>query len=222
MPRQIDHREQHVAQFVGKPALVRERQFGAEFADFLGDLVEYRFRRAPVKSHAGGPLLQLFGAGQGGERQGHAIEHTCRLILRGFFGALRRLDSLPVVVDRRDAAGKLLFEDMRVTPYHLGDDGFGNRIERKRADFFAHACVENHLEQEVAQLVLKRLHVLALDGIGDFIGFLDGIGRYGCEVLGEVPWAAALRIPQPRHHGEQAVYRPGRLKGGVIEHRTYF
>ena len=42
------------------------------------------------------------------------------------------------------------------------------------------------------------------DGIGDFIGFLDGVARNGREILFEVPRTARAGRSQRRHDFEQA------------------
>ena len=39
-----------------------------------------------------------------------------------------------------------------------------------------HLRVKNHLEKQVAQLIFQIMHVHAFDRVGDFIGFLDGVG----------------------------------------------
>jgi hypothetical protein len=51
----------------------------------------------------------------------------------------------------------------------------------------------------VAEFGFELSHVTALDRVGYFVGFLDGVRRDGGEALGEVPFAAGLRIAQPRH-----------------------
>ena len=49
--------------------------------------------------------------------------------------------------------------------------------------FLSHLRVEHDLELEIAELVGERVHVVARDGVGDLIGFLDGVGRDGGETL---------------------------------------
>ena len=90
-------------------------------------------------------------------------------------------------VDARSVA-----EHMRMPPHHLAADGSHHVAEIEQAAFLGHAGVEHHLEQQVAQLVLQAVPVLFLDGAGDFVGFLDGVGRDGGEGLLDIPWAAAL------------------------------
>ncbi len=72
------------------------------------------------------------------------------------------------------------------------------------AGFLGHAGVEDHLEQQVSQFIPQILQVAALNGIGDLIGFFDRVGRYGAEVLLDIPGAAGLRVPEASHDREKA------------------
>ncbi len=64
--------------------------------------------------------------------------------------------------------------------------------------------MEHHLQQQVAEFVAQVVEVAAVDRVGDFVGFLDGVRRDGGEALLQVPGAAALWIAQPRHDRQQA------------------
>jgi hypothetical protein len=97
------------------------------------------------------------------------------------------------------------------TAHHLVDDAPGHVVEGEAAGFLGHARMEHHLEQEIAELVLQRGHVVALDGLGHLVGFLDGVGRDGAEALLDVPGAAARRIAQPRHDAQE-VFDGGGLR----------
>jgi len=59
------------------------------------------------------------------------------------------------------------------------------------------------LQQQIAQLLLECAHVAPLDGVGDLVGFLDGVGGDGLEILLQVPRAARPRRPERRHHGQK-------------------
>src|SRR5690348_14672521 len=72
-------------------------------------------------------------------------------------------------------------------------------LERERAGFLGHLRVEDDLELEVAKLVGERVHVVASNRIGDFVGFLDRVGSNGRERLRAVPFATAHGIAQPAH-----------------------
>jgi hypothetical protein len=73
------------------------------------------------------------------------------------------------------------------------------------SEFLGHLGVEDDLELEIAELVLKRIHVTSVDCIGDFVRFLDRIGRDGGERLLQVPFATALRIAEPPHGRDKPV-----------------
>ena len=98
---------------------------------------------------------------------------------------------LPGFVLGRDRGDLGVAEHMRVAAHHLVGDRLGDAVEIEQPGFLGHARVKDDLEQQVAQLVLKRRHVAALDRVGDLVGFLDRIGRDGREILLEVPRAAA-------------------------------
>ena len=62
----------------------------------------------------------------------------------------------------------------------------------------------DHLQQEIAKLVTEIVEIAACDGIRDLVGFLDGVGRNGREILFEIPGTAAAGRSQRRHDLEQA------------------
>jgi hypothetical protein len=64
--------------------------------------------------------------------------------------------------------------------------------------------VINYLQQEIAEFATEIVEIAARDGIGDLIGFLDGIGRNGCKILLEVLGATGAGRSQRRHDFEQA------------------
>ncbi len=95
-------------------------------------------------------------------------------------------------------------EDVRVPSHHFVGNSARDIVEIEVAGFLGHARVEHDLQEQIAELVLERLGLAALGGLGDFVGFLDGVGRDGGETLLEVPGTSALGIAQPRHDIEQA------------------
>ena len=90
-------------------------------------------------------------------------------------------------------------EDVRVAALHLVADAADHILERELAGFLGHLRVEHDLELEIAELVGERVHVIARDRVGDFIGFLDRVGRDGGEGLLTIPFAAVHRIAKPAH-----------------------
>ena len=69
--------------------------------------------------------------------------------------------------------------------------------EREHVCFFRHPCMEDHLQQQVAELVLQVVHVAAVDRVGDFVGFFDRVRRDAREILREIPRAATVGRAQP-------------------------
>ncbi len=93
---------------------------------------------------------------------------------------------------------------MRMPSDHLARDGLDHVAERECILFFRHAGVKHHLQQEIAEFVTQIVEVAARDGVGDFKGFLDGVGCDTRKILFEIPRATAAGRPQRRHDLEQA------------------
>ena len=66
---------------------------------------------------------------------------------------------------------------------HLGGDGGNDIAEIERAALLCHSRVEHDLQQQIAELVAQIVEIVALDCVRHLIGFLDGVGRDGGEVL---------------------------------------
>jgi hypothetical protein len=98
-------------------------------------------------------------------------------------------------------------EDMRMAALHLVGDAIENILKREQAGFLGHLRVEDDLELQIAEFVGKRVHVVARNRVGDFVGFLDRIGRDRVECLDRVPFASANRIAQPAHDLAKAFKR---------------
>ena len=143
----------------------------------------------PVEAGAGGPPLQLGGAFQGGKRQGNTGQSAGIERFLSFLG-LQFFPTWAVLG---------IAEDMRVAALELVGDAAHDVVEREMAGFSRHLRVEYDLELEIAELVGQRVHVAAIDGVGDLIGFLDGVGRDGREILLAIPFAAGLGVAQPPH-----------------------
>ena len=149
---------------------------------------------APVEADTAGALLDLLGPGEGGEVEWHVIEGARRHGGRRPERALLGLDGFP-----RDDLGLGVAtlgaaEDMGVPGDHLVREAVGDSVEVECALLLGHPGMEHDLEEEVAQLFAKRAKIVARDGVGDLIGFLDRVRRDRREVLLDVPGTAALRI----------------------------
>jgi hypothetical protein len=94
-------------------------------------------------------------------------------------------------------------EYVRVPTNHLVGDRAGYLREAEPAGFFGHARVVDDLEQQIAQFVRQCREVVARDGVGNFIRFLDGVRRDAVEGLQRIPGTAMIRVTQRRHDVEQ-------------------
>ena len=87
----------------------------------------------------------------------------------------------------------------------------GDRIDHigklKGALLLGHAGVIDHLQQQVAELILQSGHVLPFNGINNLVGLFDGIGGNGRKGLREVPGTTRVWGAQGRHNGEQVGQR---------------
>ena len=98
-------------------------------------------------------------------------------------------------------------ENMRMATDHLLDQAARHGSEIETALLFRQTAVENHLEQQVSQLLAKRGCVPPGDGIRYLVRFLERVRRDGVEGLLAIPRATALRRPQLRHQGDHAPER---------------
>ena len=203
--------EQHVADLVLQPFArlhIRRRggnrvEFGTHFLDFLVQFFQHRRGPRPVEADLGGLVLQLhrplpFRQATGNPRQ-------CGVVLLTLGATLEALACLPIGQLRFGILEARITEHMRMAALHLVADRRGHVGKGKRARFLGHARVEHHLQQQIAQLVLEVDHVATIDGIGDFVGFLDGVRGDGRECLPGVPRAAVNGIAQPGHDRQQII-----------------
>ena len=96
----------------------------------------------------------------------------------------------------------LIAEHVRMSPGQFAADGFDDVCKRKFAGFFGETAVEHHLKQQIAELRPQLRQILALNGIGDFIRFLNRVGSHTSKRLGQIPGAAAIRVSQRGHYFE--------------------
>ena len=87
---------------------------------------------------------------------------------------------------------------------HLVGDVFGDRGKIKVAVLRAHLGVVDHLEEEIAQFPFEVVHVSLFDGIGDFIGFFNGVGHDRGIGLFNIPRATCFGITQAGHDFKKA------------------
>src|SRR5690348_13154190 len=99
MPREIDGREEKVADFGACVRGVSFVECGLDLVRLLTDLGEHGARIVPVEADIAGLVLQLERAGEGGKGGWHPRQRT-RPRLLAAFGALLGLDPLPQALHR--------------------------------------------------------------------------------------------------------------------------
>jgi len=128
-------------------------------------------------------------------------------------GALLRLDLFPAQLDLFLAQSRQVQrcieiaggKNMGVTTNQLAGDAVDHAVEFEAPFFPGQLAVIDHLEQQVAQLTLQVLEVAALDGVGDFVSLLQGVGDNRRVGLLDVPGTAVLRVAQTGHEVEQVL-----------------
>src|SRR5438477_12302093 len=73
----------------------------------------------------------------------------------------------------------------------LAVDGFERIGNIETAFFGGHLCEENGLEQKMAEFLGQPIPIAGIDGVEDFVGFLQEIGLDCVEIRFAVPRAAA-------------------------------
>ena len=199
--------------FVLLRALVR--YLLVKFGQLLIDLRQNFRQSLPVEPNSGRLLLESAGGEQGGEVPRQSVEdgRPSRVAL---LGELRRF---PVGSHRVRCRCYLVTEDMRVTTPELRVDSVDDRSQVESILLFRHPSYEHDEEQQVAQLLFKRVLIVLLDGVNDFISLFQRIGRDGVKILLQVPWTACLWLTELRHNFQQAF---NRCRRGVVNcHETY-
>jgi hypothetical protein len=96
-----------------------------------------------------------------------------------------------------------------MTPDQFPGHCFNNIAEVELSFFLSHAGVIDSLKKQIAQFELEFIHVATIDGVSDFIGFLDRKGRDRFEVLLKIPRATGYRRAQGNHDFK----KPGDITG---------
>ncbi len=208
MPGQIRHHEQQIAQFVSHGVAVALRQGIAHFGQFFIQLVQHRRQVRPVETDPRRALLQLLRALECRQGQRHTGQHTALRRPVGAFGSLGRFPggrALGIRVEHRTR------EHVRVATQQLVADAGRDVLEIEQAGLLRHLRVEHHLQQQVAKFQAQIVEVLARDGVGHLVSFLQRVRRDAGEILAQIPGTAFLRVTQAGHEFEQTA---GVLHGG--------
>src|SRR5215472_18843770 len=65
--------------------------------------------------------------------------------------------------------------------------------------------MKDDLKKQIAEFVFQSRRIASSDRVSDLIGFLNRVRRNRGKILPAIPWAAMLRVAQPRHDREEAV-----------------
>jgi hypothetical protein len=124
------------------------------------------------------------GADQSGETFGDSFQKgLCGV---PFFGAL---DFVPADQDFIGVCAVIRTENVRVSADEFFADFVGNGIEIEPVLFFGDLRMENDLEQKVAEFFAEIGIVLKVDGVDDFVSFLQKTGSERFMGLFAVPRA---------------------------------
>src|SRR4051794_6624528 len=168
----------------------------------VADLVGLRRRR--LEAAAAGAGDEFGRERQGRLRQGHAVDGG---------GAALLLDLLPLprLVELLGRTRVRAGEDVRVAADQLLDEVTGHLVDAERlagGPLLGDPGVEEHLEQQVSELLAQQGEIAGLDRFDDLVGLLEEVPRERLVRLRGVPRAAAGR-PEAVHHLGGALQRRG-------------
>ncbi len=114
----------------------------------------------------------------------YIVEQRQLLGRRRFLSSFLSFYFLPALLDlffaqARDIHGRVQItgrEHMGMATDQLAGDAVDHAGKFEAIFFPGQLAVVHHLKQQVAQLALQVIEVAALDGIGHFVGFFQGMG----------------------------------------------
>ena len=96
----------------------------------------------------------------------------------------------------------VLLEDVRVSSHQLVDNRPKRVVDREQPSIGRDLGEKHPFENVVADLLAQVVHIPALDGVDDFVRFLEHEARQRFERLFPIP-RAAVRRAQRAHDGHQ-------------------
>ena len=207
--RQIDHREQQVADLAGGLGTARRRR--ARPRSRRSPRGSWRAPRADrsSRSRPWTPSACSFSArisaGRPAGTPSSAPRHSGvdARAAGSALGLLLGLDLVPQAFGRPGVSSPASPKTCGWRRISLSVIACDHVAEVEGAWLLRHAGVKDDLQQEVAELVAQVVEIAARDGVGDLVGFLDRVGRDGREILLEVPRAAGSGRAQRRHDLDQ-------------------
>jgi hypothetical protein len=172
-----------------------------KFPEFFVELVPNARNIGPFETDFSGALGNSHSALKGRENTGIPIEFLANWTegTTGFLGFglfFGSLNLVPVADDFGGVADLNVPEDMGVAANQFGVDARCDIPEVKLSGFLGDLGLEDHLEQQVAELLDDRLGLALAQGIDGFVGFFKDVGNEALGSLGEVPGAALGGVAQ--------------------------
>lgn len=163
-------------------------------------------RRRRRRGRRAGPGQDLLRAGERPLRVRDALEHRRALLLR-------LLDRVPLPVQ----VGRVgVREHVRVAPHELRREVGGDVVDGERVRLLARdARVEQHLQEQVAELLAHPGAVVGLDGVGELVRLLEEVPHERDVRLLAVPRAPARGV-EAVHDGDHVAQRVGRGVGRAV------
>src|ERR1700721_569768 len=128
---------------------------------------------------------------------------------------LNSFDLLPVAQDRIGVGSLHACKDMGMAANELCVEIGRYIVDSEVACFGGHLRVEEHLQQEIAELILQIGPRAALNGVEDLVGLLQGVAFDGVEGLFAIPGTALWRAKTTHNrNGFRQRFRVGSSGGG--------
>ena len=199
---EVDDGEEQIAKFGLDGGFVAALDLGLQLADFFSDFRKQILPVRPVEAGFGGVGADLAGLSKSGQGASDGVKAGFRAGAAFFSSALISSQLRRTAVDEpwtsastssevSGGAGGFFAKDMRVAADELAVERVEDVGDGEAAVVGGHFRIEEHLEEQVAELFGEVREVAALDGVEDFVGFFQGVFADGFEGLFAVPGAAA-------------------------------
>ena len=200
MPGEVGNHEQQISQFFLHLILCQPVPRFGQFVGLFCHLGQHIAHICPVETNACCAFLQLVGAQQGRQVGRDPFQSALSRLVRTFGG----FDGFPVprlLVD--GFVPVFVAKHMRMPRDHLVGHSAHDVLKVKMPRLLRHLRMEHGLKQQIAQFTFELLPGAPVDGVGNFIGFLDRVGGDRGEILLNIPRAPCLRITQTAHDFKQ-------------------
>ena len=166
----------------------RAPQLGEELGRLLAHLGDRTLEVGPVVADGGRATLDLAREQERGKRLRHVVEDAFAALLLG-------LDRLPALAHAPCRARLGVAEDVWVPAHELFVYGPGDLVEVPFALLLEEQREEEHLEEEVAELVEELRGIVRERGVGDLVRLLDRVRDDRASRLLAIPGALGPEAP---------------------------